>query len=70
MSDELLLKACDAYSAKIVSGPQSAMRAAIALVRDATLEEAAKRCNDFLGGAWHGYEIGSAIRALKDQTTT
>lgn len=44
--------------------------AAIALARDDALEEAAKRCNDFLGGAWHGYEIGSAIRALKDQTTT
>ena len=32
MSDELLLKACDTYSANIVSGPQSAMRAVIAHV--------------------------------------
>ena len=42
MSDELLLKACDTYSANIVSGPQSAMRAAIALIRVEVLEEAAK----------------------------
>ena len=41
MSDELLLKACDTYSANIVSGPQSAMRAVIALIRAEVLEEAA-----------------------------
>lgn len=39
--------------------------AAIALVRAETLEEAAKRCEDFLGGAWHGYEIAAAIRSLR-----
>lgn len=40
--EELLLKACEAYSANIVSGPQAAMNAAIALV----LEEAAKVIDD------------------------
>ena len=80
MSDELLLKACDTYSANIVKGPQSAMRAAIALIRAETLEEAAsameqrtlrwrtiyaKQNNQKLAPC----KDAAAIRALKEKST-
>ena len=77
MSDELLLKVCAVYSANIVSGPQSAMRAAIALIRAETLEEAAKVClheieqpfDEWSSGYKDGCEENAAaIRALLKET--
>ena len=65
MSDELLLKVCAVYSANIVSGPQSAMRAAIALIRAETLEEAAKELDRW--GDIYGDNAAAAIRALKER---